>query len=484
MTPTLREAYDLLHSGAAALSQVEANGIRVDVKYLYRTIRETEGRIGKLEGELKGDEVYRTWRQRFGDRAKLGSREQLATVLFDVLGLPSPGYTERSKQAGVKQRYRSDVEILSKVKLPFVRKFIELEKLRKVRGTYLEGIRRELVEGFIHPSFNLHLVQTYRSSSSDPNFQNLPIRDPVQGEIIRRCFIPRKGHLLVEVDFSGIEVRVAACYNKDPVLIKYIEDPTTDMHRDMAMELFLLGKEQVDKKTTRDWAKNRFVFPQFYGSVYFQCAPHLWEVVWSQVRSSDNRVSRVKLPDEDITILKHLRRNGIVALGDCDPQGEPEPGTFVYHVREVERKFWGERFQVYTDWKNRWYNDYLKKGWFDLFTGFRCSGVYKRNEVLNYPIQGDASLCKLWSLIRLQKYLNKHRMKTKIIGEIHDSILADCPENEIHNYLSAAKRIMTVSLPKAWPWIIVPLDVEAEVAGTNWYEKKQWTQVNGKWTPK
>jgi DNA polymerase-1 len=477
------EAYQLLHDGHLTMSRIEGNGMHIDMEYLTKTIGETGNRIAGLEKKLKEDKVWREWKQRFGKKSKLGSREQLATLLFDVMKLGVPVYTEKSQSAidagdfHTKKRYRSDVEVLNKVNLPFVKDYVTYQKLLKAKGTYLGGILKEVCNGYLHPSFNLHTTVTYRSSSSGINFQNIPIRDPAIGELIRRAFIARKGNVLVEVDFSGIEVRVAACYNHDPVLIKYIKDPTTDMHRDTAMDLFFLTKDQVDKRTTRDWAKNRFVFPQFYGSVFFQCAPHLWEGV----------LSGAKLPNSEVTVKQHLKRNGVKALGDCDPKATAAPGTFVAHVKKVQESFWNDRFKVYTEWKDRWYEAYRKEGGFSTLTGFRIEGLLRRNAVLNYPIQGSAFHCLLWSLIRLQRWIEKHSMRSRIVGQIHDSVIADVPLDELQDYLDAAKHITNVALPKAWPWIIVPLDTEADVCpvGGSWHEKRQWVRTdNSVWEPK
>src|SRR5439155_25997997 len=97
----------------------------------------------------------------------------------------------------------------SKVKLPFVKNYFLIQKLKKARSTYLEGIRREVVDGFLHPFFHLHRVETFRSSSSDPNFQNFPVRNAEIGKIIRSAFIARDGHQLVEIDFKALEVMIA-----------------------------------------------------------------------------------------------------------------------------------------------------------------------------------------------------------------------------------------------------------------------------------
>jgi len=249
-------------------------------------------------------------------------------------------------------------------------------------------------------------------------------------------------------------------------MLKYIKDPTTDMHRDQAMVLFSLTKDQVDKKTTRDWSKNRFVFPQFYGSVYFQCAPNIWEAVIDETN---------KLPGTEITVKEHLKSKGISKLGDCDPKGKPLPGTFVYQVKLAEDDLWQNRFKVYARWKQDFWQDYLRDGGFSLYTGFRINGIYRKNEVTNYPVQGAAFHCLLWCLIRLQKWLKRHKMKTLIIGQIHDSMVLDIYPPELKDILAKVKKIMTEELLNHWKWIIVPLEVEAELAPINasWYEKKK-----------
>lgn len=470
MKPATKEAYKLLHNGSLALAQIERNGIRIDVDYLDRTIVNCDAKIKGIKARLRAAKEFTVWRKRYGEKTNLGSPEQLGVVLFNVLGHKSLGYTAGS-ESKTKKRHRTDEAALRTVDSDFVKDWLRLGDLTKDRSTYLGGIRREVVDGYLHPFYNLHTVRTFRSSSSDPNFQNLPIRDPARGRMIRQAFIARKGRHLTETDFKGIEVCVSACYNKDPTLIRYIKDPTTDMHRDQAMELFFLKKDQVDKRTTRDWSKNRFVFPQFYGSVYFQCAPNLW----------DGILGKAVLPGTEKTVRQHLKESGVRKLGDCDPKAPSQPGTFVEHVRKVERKLWDERFRVFNDWKRSWYDAYLAKGWFRTLTGFICSGLMKRNDAINYPIQGSAFHCLLWTLIKVQRWLTKNNMRTLLIGQIHDSILADSPSDELQDYLGKVNEVVRVDLPKAWPWIIVPMTVEAEVCeiGASWYDKKPWALSGG-----
>lgn len=463
------EAYHLLHQGSLVFSQMEHNGIRIDVDYLDRTIRKVTKQVKTLEDELRADPIFSAWRRTYGDRLTLGGREQLARVLFEVMEYPNPA-GDRTRTG----KYRTDDEVLSKIPdCPFVAKYLRWDNLKKkVLGTYLKGILREVVDGYLHPSFNLHTVATYRSSSSNPNFQNIPVRDPEHGKLIRSCFVPRPGNHLVECDFKGIEVGVSCCYHEDPVLIEYVKDKTKDMHRDMASQIYKVKPSEVSKQM-RYAGKNGFVFPEFYGSYFAQCAPRLWEMI-SQFK--------LQLPD-GTPLKKHLKRKGITGLGTA----EGPKGTFYEHLRQIEEDFWSRRFRVYTDWKKQWYDNYLREGYFLTKTGFKCvfgkGGLLSRNDAVNYPIQGSAFHCLLWTIIRLQKWLRKNRMKTLLVGQIHDSVESDVPPPELQDYLGKVKEIVTVDLPKAWPWIIVPLEVEAEVCDIDqsWFYKKAWIEKNGRW---
>jgi hypothetical protein len=471
---------------------MESNGIRIDVPYLKRAIKETGREIQELETGFTQNEVYKHWVKMYGDRTKLNAREQLVYTLFDM-GIYAPGYgvdedgkkVFRSEYTTASGRLKADESVLSKVKHPFVKTYLHSQKLRKLRKTYLKGVLNEVVGEFLHPVFNLHTVATFRSSSSQPNFQNFPIRNKVLGRWIRQAFIARPGHRLVEVDFSGIEVRVSACVHRDPNLINYINDPSTDMHRDTAADLFMLSVDYLKKnkdwakKGPRDWAKNRFVFPQFYGSVYFQCAPHIWEAV---------EEGECLMPDTGLPIEDYLASRGIMSLGNCDPRGVALPGTFAFHVRKVEQSFWEERFCVYSEWKERFWRRYQERGCFDLVTGFRVGGPMKRNEVLNYPIQGPAFHCLLWSIIQIHKELNRRGMRTKLVGQIHDSLLADVPEDELQDFLDLAHEVMTVRLVKHWDWFAVPMETESEVTPVggegSWCDKKVWINPGGVWKEK
>lgn len=454
------EAYQLLHDGTIALAQVEHNGIRIDVDYLTATIDRLRSDIKKKEYRFRDTAEYAVWKRRFKDKTNLQSRSQLGWLLFDHMGYRSSARTTSG-------RMKLDDTVLQSIDHPIAKQFRELEKLRKATNTFLAGILRETDNGFLRAFYNLNIARTFRSSSDSPNFQNLPIRDKEIGKLIRTCFIPRDpSRRLVEIDFSGIEVGIAACYHRDPAMMKYLKDKTKDMHRDMASQCYRLDQKLVTK-AIRHAGKNKFVFPQFYGDYYINCAQSMWEAADTpECKLADGR-----------TLKQHLIDSGIPRLGKCDPESRPVKGTFEHHIKEVENDFWQNRFAVYGKWKQSWYSEYVKQGGFHTLTGFAISGVMRKNDVINYPVQGSAFHCLLWSLVRLQAEIRKRGMKALIVGQIHDSIVADVPDSEIEDFVALAHDIMTKQLPRAWKWIVVPLEVEVEVTplGGSWFDKKAWT---------
>lgn len=465
------EAMKLLLDGQLALSEVEAAGVRVDKAHLESAAEAVQSRIASMSAEMADGKVARVWKKAYGDKTNFGSRDQLAEVMFNRLGHESAGQTTTGRE-------RTDKTALDKLDSPFVRKYLKVEELKKGL-TYLKGIRREMVEQdgcwYIHPSFSLNRACTFRSASSMPNWQNIPVRNPEMGEMIRRCYIPRKGRYFWDTDYSQIEVRVAACYNHDPALIRYIKDKSTDMHRDAACDIFMLGADEVSKEC-RHAAKNQFVFPQFYGSVYFQCAPALWEAITRR----DLRVG-----EGGVSLARHLRKKGITSLGDCSPKAPTKSGTFVHHLKGVEEALW-KRLKVYAEWKRSWYDKYLQAGGFHTFVGLAIHGTLSRNDVINYGVQSDAAMCLLKALVKLCRRLKKYKMKSLVVGEIHDSMQGDSPPSELQDSLDMAREIMTVEVPKEWPWIIVPLETESDVSprGKSWFEKKEWTKQEGEWALK
>lgn len=459
MKPATPEAYQLMHEGALALADMEANGFKVNIDYVNRQIEKVGNQIEKREEKLKGYDLWKTWTKMYGRNAGLTKRKQLVKVLMQEGLLKDVKISDKGNVVG-------DRDALERVDHPFIGELIEVDKLRKLQGTYLEGIRREVdPNGLLHCFFNLHLVTSYRGSSDSPNLQNIPIRDPGIAKIIRRAFVPRADdRVLVEIDYSGVEVKISAVYNEDPALLAYLAGEG-DMHRDAAADLYMCEPDQVSK-TIRGMVKNQYVFPEFYGSYYKQCAPALWE-----------SIDRYGFEVDGTPMKEWLKAKGIRKRGDCIPDERSVPGTFEHHVAQCERVLWNDRFHVYRDWKKLWYAKYVRRGYFRYKTGFVVDSIVNRKEACNWPVQGTAFHCLLWSLIQINKQIKKKKMDALLVSNIHDSIVADVHKDQVHDYVALAMKIMTKRIMKHWSWLTVQLDAEAEVApvGKSWFHKKEFS---------
>lgn len=450
----LTDANQLFLDGARVFARIEQNGIRIDMDYCHEQKAILEKRCRILEDKfLASTDLGLEWLKAYGERASPGNNLQLADVLYKRMGIKLS--EDRKTEKG---HARTDERTLEGLDIDGVPQLLRLRGLAKTLSTYIEPLLRESVQHrddglwYVHPFFSLNMVTTYRSSSSNPNFQNQPIRDKEIAEIVRRAFVPRPGRQIGSGDFKGVEVGVGACYHKDQTMIDYLLNPTKDMHRDMAMECYLIEHPEQVNKTARYSAKNGFVFPQFYGDRFWGCALAMW-----------GNCERLELEVEGVPMLEHLAGREIRDLQQ-----------FERHMEKVEARFWNERFLGYKNWKEQWWHDYCRQGFFNTLTGFRCSGVMTKKEVCNYPVQGSAFHCLLRVLIWLQDWLDERGMETKIIGQIHDNIVDDRVPEEGPEVEAMIRELVEERLPKEWPWIIVPMRIETEYSeiNGNWFEMR------------
>lgn len=460
--PKTEEAYNLLHDGVLALARAERQGMRIDIEYATSKREHLTRKINRIEQKFRNSKFYYHWQKTRGNRAvNINSDHQLRHFLYTS----RTGLNLQPTKTTVTGQGATDEEALSQLDIPELNTLIQLRKLRQLRDTYLASFTREAVRGYIHPVFNLHLARTYRSSSDHPNFQNIPSRNNEAMQLIRRALYPRPGHQLLEIDFSNLEVRIAACYHEDPTMIRYIKNPASDMHSDMAEQIFgiKVDRTRPGHNTLRAAAKNGFVFPQFYGDYYKNCAMYLAQK-WGQLpakRWTDS--SGITVDDTKLGTI--LRKKGIRSLD-----------AFIQHIKDIEHNFWQKRFPIYAAWKERWWTGYQRHGYIDMKTGFRCSGLMSRNDCINYPIQGTAFHCLLWSFIQLDRMMQQEKWDTRLVGQIHDSVILDVHPNELNNVATHARTITTQLLPQTWQWINVPLDIDAELSDVDcsWAEKKAY----------
>jgi len=460
LNPQILKAYNLMHEGALAFARAEQHGFYLDTEYVENKIGHITRKMERFEKKFKDSDFFKEWQRSKKGKVNINSNVQLAYYLYNVKRIKPAKMTSTGKGS-------TDEEALKKLNIPELDLLYEKTRYKKPLDVLL-GFEREQVNGRVHPFFNLHLPRTYRSSSDSPNFQNIPNRDEEIMQICRKALYPRPGHQLVEIDFSGLEVRIAAAYHKDPTMLKYLHNPASDMHADMTKQIFLLDKyikDDPDHQVLRYATKNGFVFPEFYGDYFKNCAMSL-ACNWGKLPNGKWKEGQgIKFEGKHLS--DHLISKGISSIK-----------KFIEHIKAIEHDFWTNRFNDYAAWKERWWTIYQKYGYISMLTGFDCKGVMGKNDAINYPVQGAAFHCNLWSFIQLDKVILNRKWDSHIIGQIHDSIILDVHPPELKKVIRVAKKITMRDLPNEWDWINVPLDVDVEICPIDgsWAEKKKYKE--------
>ena len=440
----LKRAYDLSFAGILAFIDTERDGICCDEDYYKEQDILLGKRIEDLTEELIHGEEGQLFKKKTGRELKLKSNtKDLQILFFDIL--------KTKKTVKTKTGYSVSEPNIKKLNVPFGNKLLELRKIDKVRGTYLSQFLRYSFNGKLHPSMGLSVARTYRSNSDMPNLHNIPVRDKESKKICRGGIIPRPGNKLAELDYSGIEVGGMACCSKDPVLMKEVLDPNSDMHRDQAAEILFLSLDQAKEYDFRQIGKNGFVFPEFYGDWYRSCALAIWE-----------DIENLKVGDK--SVYEHLADNGITSYE-----------KFENHMQFVENKFWG-LLEVSDHWRKEIIKkEFIDKGFVPTFFGYRRSGFLSRKHLMNTPVQNLAFCCLLWSYIKINEIRKSERWRTKILGQIHDSIILDLHPDEEKHVLQVCKKIMCEDIRKEFSFLIVPFSIDIEMTEIDqpWNTKKK-----------
>jgi len=221
------------------LAAMEETGVAVDTSVLADIAANLDGRLARLEKEIHAAA---------GREFAINSPQQLATVLFDELGL------KPLKRTATRTRPSTDADVLEELaqRHPLPRLVLEYRQLAKLKGTYVDALP-QLVDpssGRVHTSFNQTVTATGRLSSSDPNLQNIPIRTE-EGRQVRRAFVPgQAGWVLLAADYSQIELRMLAHYSGDPALVRaFAED--RDIHTFVAAQIYGVGEGDVTPQMRR-----------------------------------------------------------------------------------------------------------------------------------------------------------------------------------------------------------------------------------------
>ncbi len=435
----LISAIKFFNEGQISMSLTQRNGIPTDADYYDDANEEILEKVGKLKKKLERGREARAFHNHFGRHININSGDDLGKLFYEVLGKPAV------KTA--KGNYKTDKDTIGKLGLPFVDRLLDMKVWEKARGTYISQFQREICRGKMYPIFDLHIPVTYRGSASRPSFQNIPKRVKEIMLMLRRGMRPSPGCFLSEKDFSGAEVITSACYHKDPTFIYDITKG--DMHRDLGAELFFLKSDEVTKMI-RFFAKNKWTFAQFYGDWFGACAPNLWEFI------VDGNLETTS----GILVRDHLADNGIYELGEMTPDG-PTEDSFLEHCAAVEDRMWNERFPLYTQWKKDIVEFYQEHGYIDSYTGFRFQGLMSRNQCCNYPIQGTSFHFLVYTMNQIMKELKRYKMKSKVIGQIHDAVIGNIRQEEAKDYDQLCDEIVN-SLQSKFDWLIVPMEIESE----------------------
>lgn len=463
----IQDAYNLFHKGTLLFSEMSNTGVKIDVPYLEKQ-RDVvlPQKIQYWKEKLLEYPEIQKWKKKEGRQWSLDSWNQMQSLLYNQMG-----YTP------LKGKRTTNKETLKTFNPPFLEELLNYRKYLSCLKTFVINLLKEQVDGIVHADMSLIIPVSYRGSCSNPNLQNQPIRDDIMARILRRAFIPRKGFCYTEYDFKAMEVCINACYNRDPNLIEHLTNPKKDMHWDGARMCFAIDFEKSDFtdekmfKKIRYLGKNGYIFPQFYGSWWGDCAYNLWQ-----------HVDNYTLPN-GMTLKENLKSKGIECLGELyeDDKGflKADKGTFYDHIKRVDQKLWVEMFPVYKRWKDNWYKKYLKVGQFHLKTGFTIRDIVSKNDCTSYPAQGAGFHVLLKTLIDTTEIMKRRKMPAHYVLQVHDSGLNEHKEEDRDEINNVLLEVVKDKIPNEWNWINVPLTVEAKLGKTDksWYDAKEEVEV-------
>lgn len=390
------------------LYRMERRGIAIDRNQLAQFGKMLEERIADCEALIYG----------YSDGPfNIQSPKQLGTLLFEKLGLPAGKKT--------KTGYSTNADVLEKLKdkHPIIPAIMDYRMLTKLKGTYADGLMKVIgPDGRIHTTFQNLVTATGRLSSTDPNLQNIPVRTDLGAEI-RKMFVPGPGNVLVDADYSQIELRVLAHIADDKTMQRSFCEGL-DIHTATASQVFGVPADQVTPLQRRHAKAVNFGI--VYGISEFSLA-------------------------EDIGVSRYEARDYI------DSYLANYHGVRDYMKKVVEDA--RELGYTQTLYGRRRYIPELKSSNFNVRQG-------AERIALNTPIQGTAAdLIKL-AMIRVEKALEKHFPEAKLLLQVHDELIVECPEAQAADVAALVSREM-----QGVAQLKVPLTAEAKF-GKSWYDAK------------
>ncbi len=405
----MKELYETIELPlCAVLYRMECAGVAIDRQQLEQFSQMLAQRIDDCEKVIYGysEGVF-----------NINSTKQLGDLLFDKLGLPPVKKT--------KTGYSTNADVLEKLKdkHPIIPAIMDYRMLTKLKSTYADGLMKVIGEdGRIRTTFQNLVTATGRLSSTEPNLQNIPVRTDLGAEI-RKMFVPKEGHVLVDADYSQIELRVLAHISDDAVMRQAFIDGQ-DIHTVTAAQVFGVAPEHVTALQRRHAKAVNFGI--VYGISEFSL-------------SEDIGVSRWEARDyidSYLTNYSGVRRYMKQVVADARESGFTQ-----------------------TMFGRKRYIPELSSSNFNIRQG-------AERIALNTPIQGTAAdLIKL-AMIRVDKALRQEFPEAKLLLQVHDELIVECPESIAPEVAKLVSREM-----EGIAALTVPLTAEAKF-GKSWYDAK------------
>ena len=402
--------YDIEIPMINVLSEMETEGIKIDISFLEKLDKEFEEDLEKLKKEIF---------KKSGEEFNLNSPKQLGEILFDKLKLVSKPKKTKTGQ------YSTSEEVLSSLANDhkIIEDILEWRSLDKLQNTYVKSLPNEVssLTNRVHSSFNQTVTTTGRLSSNNPNLQNIPIRT-ANGQKIRRAFIPRDSdYILMAADYSQIELRViASMSNEENMIDAFVNNQ--DIHTMTASKIYNVDPENV----TREQRGNAKTVN--FGIIYGVSAFGL-----SQQTDLNRSESKVMI---DNYFLNY-------------------PGLKKYMSDQID--FARNNGYVETIMGRRRYLQNINSQ-----NNMLRSGA-ERNAI-NAPIQGSAADIIKIAMININSELKKQSLKSKMLLQVHDELVFDVHKSEKDQIKDIVKTTMESAVK-----LKVPLKIDLEF-GKNWLE--------------
>ncbi|MDE2365220.1 MAG: DNA polymerase I [Hyphomicrobiales bacterium] len=395
------------------LARMERRGISIDRQILSRLSGEFAQDMGRLESE-----IY----ELAGEKFNIGSPKQIGDILFGKMGLPGAKKTATgawSTAAGV-------LDDLAEEGHELPQRILDWRQLSKLKSTYTDALPGYVnpTTHRVHTSYALAATTTGRLSSSEPNLQNIPVRNEA-GRKIRTAFVATAGHKLISADYSQIELRLLADIADIPQLKKAFADGL-DIHAMTASEMFGVPIEGMPSEVRRRAKAINF------GIVY-----------------------------------------GISAFGLANQLGIPRDEAGAY-IRKYFERFPGIR--AYMDATRKLCRE---QGYVTTLFGRKChyprinspnpsERAFNERAAINAPIQGTAADIIRRAMVRMDDALRDAKLSAKMLLQVHDELVFEAPDGEVERTIDVVRRIM-VEAPQPAISLSAPLLVDARAA-QNWDE--------------